>query len=195
MSIKSIAREPSIWRNSVRKYLKTEPKKKQDRNRKSKLHPYREEIRSLIDDHNLSAVRILEEIRKIGYNSRYTTLKDYCHELRKDRRIQAVYRYETEPGKQSQVDFGEFGYIDIDGKRRKFYAFSMILGYSRIRYVEFTTDISTENLIKMHLNAFTLFGGFTDTILYDNMKRVVIDLKIKGSESIFNQKFMDFAEY
>ena len=56
-----------------------------------------------------------EEIRKLGYDGKYTILKDYCHELRKDRRIQAVYRYETEPGKQSQVDFGEFGYIDIDG--------------------------------------------------------------------------------
>ena len=50
----------------------------------------------------------------------------------------------------------------------------MILGYSRMRYVEFTTDISTENVIKMHLNAFSFFGGFTDTILYDNMKQVVI---------------------
>ncbi|MCL5787961.1 MAG: hypothetical protein M1581_05055 [Candidatus Thermoplasmatota archaeon] len=39
------------------------------------------------------------------------------------------------------------------------------------------------NVIKMHLNAFTYFGGFTDTILYDNMKRVVIDLKIKGSQN------------
>ena len=34
----------------------------------SKLDPYREKIRALIDDHNLSAVRILEEIRKIGYD-------------------------------------------------------------------------------------------------------------------------------
>ena len=61
----------------------------------------------------------------------------------------------------------------------------MILGYSRIRYVEFTTDISTENLIKIHLNAFTLFGGFTDTILYDNMKQVVIDrrLRIRNPDS------------
>ena len=109
----------------------------------------------------------------------YTILKDYCNKLRKDRRIQAVYRYETKPGKQSQVDFGDFGYIDIDGKRRKLYAFSMILGYSRMRYVEFTADISTENVIKMHLNAFSFFGGFTDTILYDNMKQVVIDRKMR----------------
>jgi transposase len=71
----------------------------------------------------------------------------------------------------------------------------MILGYSRIRYVESTIEISTENVMKMHLNTFIFFGGFIDTILYDNMKQVVIDRKIKASESRFNQKFMDFAEY
>ena len=178
MSIKSIARELNISRNSVRKYMKSESLVKRNRKRKSKLDPYRDTIRELIERHNPSAIRILEGIRKKGYNGGYTILKDYCHELRKDRRIQAVYRYETELGKQSQVDFGEFGYIDMDGKHRKLYAFSMILGYSRMRYAEYTTDISTENVIKMHLNAFSFCGGFTDTILYDNMKRVVIDRKI-----------------
>jgi len=175
MSNREIARELGVSRNTVSRMLKkTRIQEKKKRHRGSKLDPYMEKIRLLIDDHNLSAVRILEEIRKMGYNGGYTILKDYCHEPRKDRRIQAVYRYETDPGKQLQVDFGEFGYIDIDGKRRKLYAFSMILGYSRMRYVEFTTDISTENVIKMHLNAFSFFGGFTDTILYDNMKQVVI---------------------
>ena len=124
---KVIARELNISRNSVRKYLRSEPKNRQNRRKGSKLDPYGEKIRALIDEHNLSAVRIQEEIRKMGYDGGYTILKDYCHELRKDRRIQAVYRYETDPGKQSQVDFGEFGYIDIDGKYRKLYAFSMIL--------------------------------------------------------------------
>ena len=196
MSNREIARQLGVSRNTVSRMLrKTRIQEKKKRHRGSKLDPYRENIRSLIDEHNLSAVRILEEIRKLGYDGGYTILKDYCHELRKDRRIQAVYRYETKPGKQSQVDFGEFGYIDIDGKQRKLYAFSMILGYSRYRYVEFTTDISTENVIKMHLNAFSFFGGFTDTILYDNLKQVVIDRKIKASESRFNPKFMDFAEY
>jgi predicted transcriptional regulator len=178
-SIKSISRELSMSRKSVRKYLRAEPKGKQNRKKGSKLDPYREKIPALIDEHNLSVVRILEGSRKIGYDGGYTILKEYCHELRKDRRIHAVYTYETDPGKQSQVDFGEFGYIDIDGKRRKLYAFSMILGYSKMRYVEFTIDISTENVIRMHLNVFSFYGGFTDTILYDNMKQVVIDRKIK----------------
>lgn len=71
----------------------------------------------------------------------------------------------------------------------------MILGYSRMRYAEFTTYVSTHNVIRMHLNAFHYFGGFTDTILYDNMKQVVIDRKLKASESRFNGEFMSFSEY
>ena len=61
--------------------------------------------------------------------------------------------------------------------------------------MEFTTDISTENVIRVHLNAFRFFGGYTDTILYDNMKQVVLERKIRASESVFNRKFMDFSEY
>ena len=119
MSIKSIARELNIPRNIVRKYLKSESKDKQNRRKGSKLDPYRDRIRELINKHNLYSVRILEEIRKMGYNGGYTILKEYCRELRKDRRIQTVYRYETDPGKQTQVDFGEFGHIDMDRKSRK----------------------------------------------------------------------------
>jgi transposase len=192
-----IARQLGIDRKTVRKYANSDnvPSVKKHSKRASKLDPYRDRIKDLVEKYNLSNVRILEEIRHDGYDGGRTILGDYCFKLRKDRRIQAVYRYETEPGKQSQVDFGEFGYIEIDGKRKKLYAFSIIPGYSRMRYAEFTTDISTGNTIKMHLNAFNYFGGFTDTILYDNMKQVVIDRKIKASESRFNQKFMDFADY
>ena len=196
MSISEIARRTGVSRKTVRKYIAMQkPAKYSREGRQSVIAPYTDYVRGRIDKHNLSAVRIYEEIREKGYPGSYTTVKRLCRVLRNDRSIQAVYRYETEPGKQSQVDFGEFGYIDIDGKHRKLYAFSMILGYSRMRYVEFTTDISTENVIKMHLNAFSFYGGFTDTILYDNMKQIVIERKLKASESRFNPKFMDFAEY
>jgi len=43
---------------------------------------------------------------------------------------------------KAQVDFG---YIEEDGETKRLFAFSMILGYSRKRYVEFTTNISTRN--------------------------------------------------
>ena len=99
MSNRDIAKELGISRNTVSKMLKKT--RIQDKKRGSKLDPYKERIRALIDEHNLSSIRILEGIRKMGYNGGYTILKDYCHDIRKDRRIQAVYRYETEPGKES----------------------------------------------------------------------------------------------
>ena len=197
LSISEVSRQLGIDRKTVRKYAKSDgvPAKKPRIERNSKLDPYRDSIRELVDRYNLSTVRILEEIRKQGYDGGRTILGDYCSTVRKDRRIPAVYRYETDPGKQAQVDFGEFGYIEIDGKRKKLYAFSIILGYSRMRYAEFTTDISTENVIKMHMNAFRSFGGYTDTILFDNMKQIVLERRIKASESVFNMKFRDFSEY
>ncbi len=197
LSISEVSRQLGIDRKTVRKYAQSGgmPRLHNNGKRNSKLDPYRDRIRDMIDSHNLSAIRILEEIRKQGYDGGYTILKDYCSAIRKDRRIPAVYRYETDPGKQSQVDFGDFGRTGVDGISRKLYAFSMILGYSRMRYAEFTTDISTENVIKMHINAFRHFGGYTDTILYDNTKQIVLERKIKASESRFNPKFRDFAEY
>ena len=196
MSISEIARRTGASRKTLRKYIAMhKPEKYSREGRQSVIAPYTDYVRGRIDKYNLSAVRIYEELKEKGYPGSYTTVKRLFRELRRDRSIQAVYRYETEPGKQSQVDFGEFGYIETDGKRRKLYAFSMILGYSRMRYAEFTTDTSTENVIRIHLNVFSFYGGFTDTILYDNMKQVVIDRKMKASESRFNQKFMDFAEY
>ncbi|WMT50531.1 MAG: hypothetical protein RE471_05990 [Ferroplasma sp.] len=72
------------------------PSVKKHSKRASKLDPYRDWIKGLIEKYNLSNVRILEEIRQDGYDGGKTILGDYCLTLRKDRRIQAVYRYETE---------------------------------------------------------------------------------------------------
>lgn len=71
----------------------------------------------------------------------------------------------------------------------------MIRGYSRMKYAEFITDISTSNVIRMHPNAFRHFRDYTDTILCYNTKQIVLERKIPASESKFNLKFRDFAEY
>ena len=196
LSISEISRRLGISRTTVRKYLRSGKLPQYQRiPAESMIKSYIPLMREMIDVHNLSAVRIYEELKKKGFQGSYSLVKQYSRPMRNDRKIMAVYRYETDPGKQSQVDFREFGYIDIDGKRRKLYAFSMILGYSRVRYAEFTTDISTRNVIRMHLTAFHFFGGYTDTILYDNMKQIVLERKLKASESRFNGEFMSFSQY
>ena len=64
-----------------------------------------------------------------------------------------------------------------------------------MRYIEFVTDMSTSTLIKCHINAFRYFGGYTEEILYDNMKQVVIKRLLKQSDSELNKQFEDFAGF
>ena len=77
----------------------------------------------------------------------------------------------------------------------KLYCFLMVLGYSRMRYIEFVTDMSTNTLIRCHQNAFRYFGGYPEEILYDNMKQVVIKRLLKQEDSTLNRQFEDFAGF
>jgi transposase len=199
ISVTDIVKQLGIDRKTVRRYMNSDkvPRPSQ-RNRKSKLNPVRPIIKMLIDKYNLSSVRILEEIWKWGYQGSSTILKEQCRTIRKERSIKAVYRFETEPGIQAQVDFGSFGTIEVDGRLRKLYCFSYVLGYSRMRYVEFITDISTQNLIRLHINdinAFRYTGGITSEILFDNMKQVVLERRKSVGESKFNSDFMSFSDH
>ena len=71
----------------------------------------------------------------------------------------------------------------------------MMLGYSRIKYIEFFTDMSTTTLIKCHINAFRYFGGYPEEILYDNMKQVVVKRMMKWPESELNKQFEAFVGF
>ena len=196
MRIGKIAETMGISRPTVRRYLSArKPPQYSKKHRASKLEAFKPYIAERIQKYDLTAKRILEEIQAQGYTGGYTILKEYCRTLRKDRAILAVYRFETLPGKQSQIDFGDFGHIPVDGKRRKLYVFSYVLGFSRYRYVEFIIDIGTQNLENLHIHAFRYTGGIPDEILYDNLKQVVLDRKIKAGESTFNPEFQRFSEY
>ena len=85
----------------------------------------------------------------------------------------ATVRFETMPGKQGQMDWGFFEEHTVyeDGKWKKLYCFLLVLGYLRMRYIEFVTDMSTNTLIRCHQNAYRYFGGYPEEILYDNMKQ------------------------
>ena len=109
----------------------------------------------------------------------------------------AAVRFETMLGKQGQTDWGSFEdhLVYEDGKWKKLYCFLMVLGYSRMRYIEFVTDMSTNTLIRCHQNAFRYFGGYPEEILYDNMKQVVIKRLLKQEDSTLNRQFEDFAGF
>ena len=63
----------------------------------------------------------------------------------------ATVRFETMPGKQGQMDCGFFEEHTVyeDGKWKRRYCFLLVLGCSRMRYIEFVTDMSTNILIRL----------------------------------------------
>ncbi len=75
-------------------------------------------------------------------------------------------------------------------------AFIATLGYSRASYVEFVTDEKLDTLISCHQRAFEYFGGVPKTILYDNMKTVIIERNRYGDgQHCFQSGFLDFAKH
>lgn len=197
LSISEIARRTGHSRGTIRKYLLSPvpPAPKKRSKKPSKLDCYKEYIISRLQEYPLTAKRIYREIQERGFSGKYTVVKDFVREVRPKVGVPAVYRYETKPGIQSQADWAECGRIDIDGKSRKLYCFNMVLGYSRMRYVEFTLGIDVHTLIQCHLNAFRYFGGFTKEILYDNMRQIVLKRAPKSSDSTWNSQFEDFFNH
>jgi transposase len=197
LTISQIARETGFNRRTVRRHLAADvpPMPQKRARRPSKLDAYREYIRDRIADHPLSAVRIHREIRDMGFDGKYTIVKDYIRTIRPRENVQAVLRFETKPGVQAQVDWGECGHLDVDRQRKKVYCFSMILGYSRMRYMVFTLSTDVYTLIQCHLNAFEYFGGYTEEILYDNIKTVIIKRALRTADHRWNPKFEDFFSH
>ena len=103
-----------------------------------------------------------------------------------------MYRpIETLPGEQAQADWGHLGFINANGKRQRLYAFSFVLSYSRIRYVQFTTRQDTLTFLHCLQNALEYVGGVPQVILFDNAKTVVSERV--GSVIQFNRDLMRFA--
>jgi hypothetical protein len=113
--------------------------------------------------------------------------------LRAAKRQAAVIRFETLPGQQAQVDWSSFGTIEYYGLKKSLYCFSMVLGFSRTLYIEWTVSQDIFAWLRCHQNAFIYLGGYTSEILYDNLKTVV--LARIGANIQWNQKFMDFAGF
>jgi transposase len=86
---------------------------------------------------NMSVVRLLEELRRLGYAGGYTILRQRVKQLRVQCRRPPVERFETGPGAQAQMDWAVYTVDFTQEGRRKVNLFSYVLGYSRRQYLHF----------------------------------------------------------
>ena len=178
----------------MRKYVRSQevPKATPRAKRGSKLDAYKEYIDVRLSEGLENCVVLLREIRELGYDGGYSTLKNYVHPRRRPRQPKATMRFETGPGEQAQVDWGVVSYEGEDGRRHRMWVFVMVLGFSRAIYVEFVRRADVVTFIRCHLNAFDYFGGVPRLCLYDNAKVVVIE-RDDGGDHEWNSRMLDFA--
>jgi transposase len=192
-SIQEIAQTLSIARNTVRKYLRHPeavlPKPRPPR--ASKLDAFKVQIRTwVLEDHCTNCEELLVRLQKVGYRGGISILKEFVHPLRPAVAGHApVKRYETKPGEQVQFDWGEFVY-EHEGHSHKFYGFTAVLGYSRMRFVTFVKRCDTPTLIRCLMEAFEYFGGLPKVALTDRMKSVL--LQMEDHKPRWNPRFADF---
>jgi transposase len=192
-SIRAIAELTGLARNTVRKVLRGEhsPTRKPTQ-RATKLDPFKDYLRNRRAEHPLSAVRLLAEIRPMGYTGSLPTLRRFLARLGGEQRRQkrVTVRFETPPGHQAQADWAFAGKLtDATGTPRPVYVFTFVLSFSRVLFIRCTHSMNLAALIDGHRHAFAELGGWPKEILYDNMKQVRL------GPGRWNEGFLDFARH
>src|SRR3989442_213690 len=113
-------------------------------------------------------------LRERGFAGSAVQVRRYVRTIRPAARAEAYLRLETLPGEQAQVDWGNFGAFPVGGARRILSCFVLVLSWSRAVYARFALDQPLESFLRGHVEAFTALGGVPRTLLYDNLKSVVL---------------------
>lgn len=193
MQVTQIATTLGIHRSTVYRWLNEQGTLKTKR--PSKLDPFKEHIDARLRKYNLPGTVMIREIRELGYTGGITILKDYMQQIKEAHVQRLVDRFETEPGRQGQMDWGECGTIIHDGRRRKLHLFVFILGYSRYMWAEFTTSSRRPELFRLLEKSFKEIGGVVEEIVFDNMRQVVDVPRGRGGPAIINPEFSDFSRW
>lgn len=127
------------------------------------------------------------------------TLRTVEREVRHLRReleaeARATIRFETPPGKQLQIDFGERR-VMIGDENLKVYLFVATLGYSRRLYVRPFRNERQESWFSGLEGAFRHFGGIAEEVLLDNDRGLVAHHDRLTREVEFNARLHAFAKH
>jgi len=106
----------------------------------------------------------------------------------------ATVRFETPPGRQLQIDFGE-RLVEIGGIKIKAFVFVATLGHSRRCHVRAFRHERQESWFSGLESAFTTFGGVPEEVLMDNPRALVDRHDATSRQVTFNDKLIAFAKH
>jgi len=160
--------------------------------RPSALDPYKAFLVATLEQYpRLRATRLWTMVRDRGYPGSTIQVQRYVRAVRPAARAEAYLRLDTLAGEQAQVDWGNFGPIRVGATTRSLSCFVLVLSWSRACYARFALDQTLESFLRGHVEAFPALGGVPRTILYDNLKSVVLERV--GDHIRFHPRLLELA--
>jgi len=197
VSISEIARRMDLDRKTVRRSLRQVTWQPYHRAAVTEtlLTAHADFVRDRAPQVGYSARILYQELRASrGYTGSYETVKRCVAPLREvqlqtDR---ALVRFETPPGQQSQIDWGQ-ALVPFRAGPQVVHVFVLTLGFSRRGFYHACADERLAQFLEAHERAFAHFGGHTHEHLYDR-PRTVCYADATGRR-LWNPTFKAFADY
>jgi transposase len=194
---KRIARELEVSRNTVRRYLRGGEEAWVQRRlgaRKLDQVTVARAVELFDTTAEGNAVVVADLLAEAGTTASVRTVQRAVSTRRRELHVAevATVRFETEPGHQLQIDFGE-KWVVLQGLRTKIHVLTAVLGYSRRIFVKVFLSERQDDWREGIAEAFGHFGGVPQTLLCDNARALVTDRDDVSGEVRFNPAFLQFC--
>lgn len=175
-----LARKYGVDRHTIAKYWKEGKRPVVQRDKKSYLDPYLDEIKEKIDVCTCTRTALFKYFQNKYGADIFKNYSTFIHFLNVNEiyvsptKQKAKVRYETGPGDQLQVDWKENMKITLkNGEVLIYQLFVATFSYSRYHYFIYSKTKTTEDFLRCLIDVFYLAGGIPKRLLTDNMTAVV----------------------
>lgn len=193
--IKRIARELGVDRNTVKAWrARGAWRARPTAARRRGLDAFRAFLEQRAPEVGWNGMVLHRELQGLGFTGGYLQVQRALQPLRAARQWAAVasVRFETAPGEQAQVDFGQLRLWVADTETVA-HLFVFTLGYSRRLWTRAYPHERLDVVLDGHERAFRHFGGVPLTCLYDNPRTLVLGRRQR--QVCWHPVFEDFARY
>jgi transposase len=197
---RAIARRALVSRKVVRRVLEEEGCLSRPPDTSlGKIIPFLDPIQERVLQ-GLTISRILREIRELGYQGHRTILAQHIRDLRIQQALtlpqkkDVKRRFETDPGKEMQVDWSPFRVI-IASQLVLVHVLTVILCYSRKLFVGYFRDEREHTLLEGLARAFEYFQGCALQLVLDNMATAVLGRIGPDKKPIWHPRFHDLVTH
>jgi transposase len=196
--LRRIATHFGCSRQTVKRYVKAGgPVGFSKPSRRARLSDHAEFLRERLIRHRGNADVVRQELAaEKGVTASLRTVERAVRPHRAALRAEALacVRFETPPGRQLQIDFGE-RFVMIGEVATKAFVFVATLGYSRRLHVRAFRHERQESWFCGLESAFSAFGGVPEEVLMDNARALVVSHEATSRTVVFNERLLAFARH